>query len=249
MIDSFLCYRKTHDHKEAVISGLCAGGKAGALTLLTHMIICQLARTETFSEIMTKHVIKAGAVSALVGFLVFSIPETYNFAMKRISGAQYAANLAVLSASIIGGTVGAYAGGAIGTAAGTAAGAGAGSVPLAIAGGAGGVAGGLVLGTAAGVGTSKLIDIFFEGDEKRLSRLFNAVSCEMFAEYLLDESEIDAFIQRMNSVSDRIFKKAFGDIHASNHQIETTKEFLRPYLEEIVNKREKYIPQLDLLLE
>lgn len=247
LIDSYLCYRKTHDKKEAVISGLCTGGKAGALALITHLLVSQLSRTKTFSSIMTKSVIKSGVVSSVVGFLVFSIPETYRFGMKRISGAQYAANLAVLSASIIGGTAGAYAGAAVGTAAGTAAGMGAGSVPLAIAGGTGGVVGGMAAGTAVGIGASKVVDIFFEGDDKRIARLFNAISYNLFSEYLLDESEVEKFIEKMNKTSDRTFKKLFGDIHASKNQEETIRNFIVPYLEEIVQRRDKYEPELHLL--
>lgn len=196
---------------------------------------------------MTKSVIKSGVVSSVVGFLVFSIPETYRFGMKRISGAQYAANLAVLSASIIGGTAGAYAGAAVGTAAGTAAGMGAGSVPLAIAGGTGGVVGGMAAGTAVGIGASKVVDIFFEGDDKRIARLFNAISYNLFSEYLLDESEVEKFIEKMNKTSDRTFKKLFGDIHASKNQEETIRNFIVPYLEEIVQRRDKYEPELHLL--
>lgn len=247
LISSFLCYRKTHDLKESAITGLLAGGKAGALSLTTSVIITQLARTETFSTIMTKNVIKSGVVGATVGFLVFSIPETYNVATKKISGAQYAANLAVLSASVIGGTAGAYAGAAIGTAAGTAAGLGAGSVPLAIAGGAGGVVGGAAVGTAAAIGTSQLIDIFFEGDEKRIARLFNAFTSLMAAEYLLDESEMDKLTSKLNSTSDRKLRKLFTDIHKSPSQEPVIREFLEPYFDEIVKEREKYEPKLELV--
>lgn len=247
LINSYLCYRKTHNAKEAVIDGLIAGGKVGALAMTTHVFVSQLSRTEFFSDIMTKQLIKSGAVSAIAGFVVFSIPETYNYALNKISGAQYAANLAVLSASIIGGTAGAYAGATIGTAAGTAAGMGAGSVPLAIAGGTGGVVGGLTVGTVAGVGTLKIIDIFFEGDDKRIARLFNAISLNMMSEYLLEESEIDKFIDQMNLISTRKFDNLFKTIHKSNEQIKTIREFLEPFFDSIVDKREKYVPQLDLL--
>ena len=245
LINSYLCYRKTHSLKEATIDGLIAGGKSGALALTTHVLVSQLSRTEYFSSIMTKNIIKSGAVTAVAGFVIFSIPETYNYATKRISGAQYATNLAVLSASIIGGTAGAYAGGAAGTAIGTAAGMGAGSVPLAIAGGTGGVAGGLVAGTAAGIGTSKIIDIFFEGDDKRIARLFNAITCLLFNEYLFEEEEIDEFVQTMNGVSTRKFNNLFKSIHASSDQVDTIRKFLEPYFNTIVGKREKYTPVLE----
>lgn len=247
LISSFLCYRKTHDPKESAISGLLAGGKAAALSLTTSVIITQLARTKAFSTIMTKSVIKSGVVGASVGFLVFSIPETYSVITKKISRAQYAANLAVLSASVIGGTAGAYAGAAIGTAAGTAAGMGAGSVPLAIAGGAGGVVGGAAVGTAAAVGTSKVIDIFFEGDEKRIARLFNAFTSLMAAEYLLDETEMDKLTNKLNTVSDRKMRKLFTDIHKASEQEPVIREFLGPYFDEIVREREKYEPKLELI--
>ena len=247
LINSYLCYRKTKDMKESLVSGLLAGGKVGALTLGTHVLISQLARTETFSQIMTKSVIKSGLVSVAVGFIVFSIPETYSFAMKKISSAQYTTNLAVLSASIIGGTAGAYAGGVLGGTIGAVAGAGAGSAPMAIATGTGGVIGGVTAGTLAGVGTSKLIDFIFEGDDKRLARLFNAISMVMFAEYLLDESEIDEFISKMNSTSERVFKKLFTDAYASNEQENVFRTFLELTFNEIVKKREKYTPDISLI--
>lgn len=246
LINSYLCYRKTHNLREATIDGLIAGGKSGALAMTTHVLVSQLSRTQFFSDIMTKSIIKSGAVSAVGGFIVFSIPETYNYATKKISGAQYATNLAVLSASIVGGTAGAYAGGAIGTAAGTAAGMGAGSVPLAIAGATGGVAGGLVAGTAAGIGTSQIIDIFFEGDDKRIARLFNAMTLVLLNEYLLDEHEIDEFIVLMNGVTPRKFSNLFKTIHASSEQVKTIRDFLEPYFESIVSKRELFSPELDL---
>ena len=246
LINSYLCYRKTHNLREATIDGLIAGGKSGALAMTTHVLVSQLSRTQFFSDIMIKNIIKSGAVSAVGGFIVFSIPETYNYATKKISGAQYATNLAVLSASIVGGTAGAYAGGAIGTAAGTAAGMGAGSVPLAIVGATGGVAGGLVAGTAAGIGTSQIIDIFFEGDDKRIARLFNAITLVLFNEYLLDEHEIDEFVVLMNGVTPRKFNNLFKTIHASNEQVKTIRDFLEPYFESIVSKRELFSPELDL---
>lgn len=240
LINSYLTYRKTHDLKEAVLSGLIAGGKSGAISLATHVLVSQLSRTKLFARIMTKNVIQSNIVSSAIGFIIFSIPETYNLALRRISLAQYSTNLAVLSASIIGGTVGAAAGAAIGSAAGTAMGFGVGSAPLAIAGGVGGIAGGMVAGSAAGVGTSKIIDIFFEGDDKRISRLFNAISVVLMNEYLLDEKEMDQFTKKMNSVSDKTFKTLFKNIHSSKEQEKTIRDFLEPYFDEIVKSRERF---------
>ena len=123
---------------------------------------------------------------------------------------------------------------------------GAGSVPLAIAGATGGVAGGLVAGTAAGIGTSQIIDIFFEGDDKRIARLFNAMTLVLLNEYLLDEHEIDEFIVLMNGVTPRKFSNLFKTIHASSEQVKTIRDFLEPYFESIVSKRELFSPELDL---
>lgn len=247
LINSFLCYRKTHNAKDAVIEGIIAGGKSGALVMATHILVSQLSRTEVFSNIMTKGVIQSGAITAAVGFVIFSIPETIRFATKRISGAQYATNLAVLSASIIGGAVGGYLGACGGMAIGAWAGAGVGSVPMAIATGAGGAVGGMAGGSLVGIGTSKVIDIFFEGDDKRLARLFNAISVLMINEYLLDELEIEEFVASMNKIVTRKFDKLFKDIHASSEQVQTIRGFLEPYFKEIVSKREKYIPAFDVI--
>ena len=230
LINSYICYRKNHNHKEAVIEGLIAGGKAGALTMSTHVLVSQLSRTSFFSNIMTKQLIKSGAVNAIGGFAVFSIPETYNYATKKISRAQYIANLAVLSGSIIGGTAGAYLGSSI-------------------AGVAGGVIGGMTFGAAAGIGVSKIADIIYESDVKRLTRLFNAILLNMINEYLLEENEIDELIGQMNLIPNRKFGNLFKSIQSSNEQVETIKEFLKPYFDTIVNRREKYIPALEYFIE
>ena len=219
LINAFICYRKTHNLKKASIDGLIAGGKSGALALTTHVLVSQLSRTHTFSQIMTKNSILSGFVGAAAGFIVFSIPETYRLAFKKISTAQYACNLATLSASIIGGTVGAY----VGTAA---------------LGPVGGVAGGIGLGAAAGIGTSKLIDIFYEGDDKRHSRLFNAYTVLLISEYLLDEIEIEKFVSKMNTISDREYKSLFERLNSTDSQEESIRSFLKPYLEEIVKERD-----------
>ena len=225
LINSYLCYRKIGDKKEAVVTGLLAGGKVGALTLGTHVLISQLARTKTFSTIMKKNF---GAVAAVVGIAVFSIPETYDLAMKRISAAQFAGNLTVLSASVIGCAVGGSAGAALG-------------------GPAGALVGGSVVGTTAAVGASRIVGVFRESDEKRLARLFNAISAVMVTEYFLDESEIDVFIAKMNAVSDRKFSNLFKDIQSSQKQEKTIRSFLRPYFRKIIKKREKYEPDFKLL--
>ena len=67
------------------------------------------------------------------------------------------------------------------------------------------------------------------------------------SEYLLEESEIDKFIDQMNLISTRKFDNLFKTIHKSNEQIKTIREFLEPFFDSIVDKREKYVPQLDLL--
>ena len=66
----------------------------------------------------------------------------------------------------------------------------------------------------------------------------------IFNEYLLDASEIDEFVKIMNGISPRIFSNLFKNIHSSKNQIDTIKEFLIPYLDSIVAKRAKFIPDL-----
>lgn len=77
--------------------------------------------------------------------------------------------------------------------------------------------------------------------------MFNAVAMVMFAEYLMDEGEIDEFITKMNAVSDRTFKNLFVDIHSSSAQEKAIRKFLEPYFDEIVRKREKHHPDVNLL--
>lgn len=129
-------------------------------------------------------------------FAVFSIPETYNVAARKISGAQYAKNMSVLAGSIAAGAGGAIAAGVVAAkvagAAGTAVAPGVGTVV--------GIAGGFVGGAVGAKVVKTTGDILYEDDVETLGRLFNAyVSC-LIGEYLLDEAEIDCLISRLNEI-------------------------------------------------
>ena len=141
----------------------------------------------------------------------FSIPETYNVAVRKISGAQYAKNMGVLAGSIAAGAGGAIAAGVVAAkvagAAGTTVAPGVGTVVD--------IAGGFV-GGVVGAKTVKIAgDILHEDDVEALSRMFNAyVSC-MIGEYLLDEPEIDKFIDKLNEIKQKDFKALFDNIAKS----------------------------------
>lgn len=169
-------------------------------------------------------------ISSAISFAVFSIPETFKLCTRKISGSQYAKNLVKLGASIVGGAAGSIAAGSIATAAGVT-----GSAGVAI-GVAGSITGGLVVGVAVGV----TVDVLCEDDVVRYSRLFNAYLSHYVNEYMLMESEIDSLLKEIGKVDSKQFKKFFEKLNASKNQEKTIGEFLIPYFENIVNKREKF---------
>lgn len=229
LINTFLSYQATHDKKEAVKDGLKAGGKASLLTIGNHVAISQLSRTAWFKDVISSNAIKSGAVTGVVSFFVFSIPETYKLATKKISLAQYAVNLLCLSASIAGGIAGGLVGSTLAT------GAGATAATVATAGAMAGFAGGIAIGALATAGLS----VVYEGDDAVHTRLFNAITVTMMGEYLLSESEMDSFIDSMNKTEAKLFKTLYDKLGASRHQEKMIRDFLTPYFEAIIQKRIK----------
>lgn len=168
-------------------------------------------------------ILRSNVLTSVLSFAVFSIPETYNVAVRKISGAQYAKNMSVLAGSIAAGAGGAVAAGVVAAkvagAAGTTVAPGVGTVV--------GIAGGFVGGVVGAKVVKVAGDILHEDDVETLGRLFNAyVSC-MIGEYLLDEPEIDTLINKLNEITQKEFKMLFDNIAKSAEQ-ETVDGYLIP---------------------
>lgn len=182
-------------------------------------------------------ILRSNVVTSVLSFAVFSIPDTYNVALHKISGAQYAKNMSVLAGSIATGAGGAVAAGVVAAKV-------AGAAGTAVAPGVGtavGIAGGFIGGTV-GAGVIKAAgDLLHEDDIEVLGRMFNAyVSC-MIGEYLLDEAEIDTLVTKIGEVDQKAFKKFFESISQAEKQEETIRAFLAPILDDVVAARPEFL--------
>lgn len=182
-------------------------------------------------------ILRSNAITSILSFAVFSIPETYNVASRKISGAQYAKNMSVLAGSIAAGAGGAIAAGVVAAkvagAAGTAVAPGVGTVV--------GIAGGFV-GGAVGAKVVKVAgDILHEDDVETFGRMFNAYVSLMIGEYLLDEGEIDSLISQLNEVKQKEFKTLFENLQKSSEQECVVRDFLNPHFEAVVAKRTPFL--------
>lgn len=182
-------------------------------------------------------VLRSNAITSILSFAVFSIPETYNVASRKISGAQYAKNMSVLAGSIAAGAGGAIAAGVVAAKV-------AGTAGTAVAPGVGtvvGIAGGFV-GGAVGAKVVKVAgDILHEDDVETFGRMFNAYVSLMIGEYLLDEGEIDSLISRLNEVKQKEFKTLFENLQKSNEQECVVRDFLNPHFEAVIAKRTRFL--------
>ena len=193
-----------------------------------------------YGAAVSKHlakILRSNAITSVLSFAVFSIPETYNVASRKISGAQYAKNMSVLAGSIAAGAGGAIAAGVVAAkvagAAGTAVAPGVGTVV--------GIAGGFV-GGAVGAKVVKVAgDILHEDDVETFGRMFNAYVSLMIGEYLLDEGEIDSMISRLNEVKQKEFKTLFENLQKSSEQECVVRDFLNPHFEAVIAKRTPFL--------
>lgn len=180
---------------------------------------------------------RSNVVTTAITLAVFSVPETYNLANKRISDAQYVKNMSGLTGSVLGGAAGAVAAGAaaakIGGAAGTGVAPGVGTAV--------GLVGGFVGGTASAAAINTVGDILYEGDDVVIGRLLNAyISC-MAIEYMLDENEIALLTDELGTISQKEFSDLFADFLSSENQEATIRNFLAPRFDSVVGKRAPFV--------
>ena len=206
-------------------------------------------KSAIYGAAASKHlakILRSNVLTSVLSFAVFSIPETYNVAARKISGAQYAKNMSVLAGSIAAGAGGAIAAGVVAAkvagAAGTAVAPGVGTVV--------GIAGGFVGGAVGAKVVKTTGDILYEDDVETLGRLFNAyVSC-LIGEYLLDEAEIDCLISRLNEIKQKEFKLLFENLEKANEQECVVRDFLNPHFEAVITQRTQFmLPSPDCIIE
>ena len=226
-------------------------GKLGyqASATIVNGIRALSGKSAIYGAAASKHlakILRSNVLTSVLSFAVFSIPETYNVAARKISGAQYAKNMSVLAGSIAAGAGDAIAAGVVAAkvagAAGTAVAPGVGTVV--------GIAGGFVGGAVGAKVVKTTGDILHEDDVETLGRLFNAyVSC-LISEYLLDEAEIDCLISRLNEIKQKEFKLLFENLEKANEQECVVRDFLNPHFEAVITQRTQFmLPSPDCIIE
>lgn len=181
-------------------------------------------------------IFRSNVLTSVITLAVFSVPETYKLLSKKSSNAQYVKNMSSLAGSVLGGAGGAVAAGVVASII-------AGAAGTAVAPGVGtavGIAGGFVGGFAGAKAADVVGNILHENDTETIGRLFNAVTSCVVNEYLLNDNEIQRFVESMNHVSQKEFKELFGNIQTNNEQESVIRVFLEPKLDEIVMNREQF---------
>ena len=181
-------------------------------------------------------IFRSNVITTAITLAVFSVPETYSLANRRISAAQYAKNISSITGSVVGGAGGAIAAGAIASKV-------AGAAGTAVAPGVGtaiGIAGGFIGGAAGAAASNAIGDILHEGDAANIGRLLNAyVSC-MSIEYMLNETELGDLTEELDKITSDEFKDLFASFLQSEEQENLFREFLTPRFETVIAKREPF---------
>lgn len=180
-------------------------------------------------------ILRSNVVTSAITFVVFSVPDTYNFFNKKMSTAQYTKNMVSLAgtmATAAGGTIAtSIAAAKIGAATGTAVAPGVGTAI--------GMAGGLVGGLIGGVVIKTTGDIIKEDDTVILTRLFNAEILNMIYGYMLNENEINEVIKNLGKIKAKEFNKMFKDLMSSDYQELVIENFARRFFDDVIKKRVK----------
>lgn len=217
-------------------------GKLGyqASATLVNGIRALSGKSAIYGVAATKHlakILRSNVLTSALSFAIFSIPETYNVASHKISGAQYTKNMSVLAGSIAAGAGGAVAAGIVAAkvagAAGTAVAPGVGTVV--------GIAGGFVGGTVGAKAIKVAGDFLYEDDVEVFGRMFNAYMTCMVGEYFLDGDEIDKLISHLDEIKQKDFKSLFENLEKSSDQEVIIRDFLNPHFDAVVAERPQFL--------
>ncbi len=194
------------------------------------------AASKHFSKLL-----RSNFVVQVASFIVFSIPDTYNYFNDKITGSQYTKNLLTLLGVMSAGAGGTFAVAPIAAKAGALVGSaitpGVGTAVGAIV----GFAGGAVAGVVGGALIKAVGDYIKEDDSVIVSRMFNGVVVNMIYDYMLDTKEIDILVEKFNTIKSEVFKKLFKEIIASKKQENVIENFLSKFFDEIVSARKKIL--------
>lgn len=171
------------------------------------------------------------AITQIVMFIVFSVPDTLKVANRKISGAQYCKNMTSIVASfagsistttitgmVIGNTTGEKIDKKVGSAIGMVAGA----------------VGGFVFGAAAkGIG-----NLIHEDDTVVIARLFNGILISQFMDYMLTSEEQDAIIELLNKDEKQIHQLQQGLRRSETQEADIIK-YLEPKIRSVIKKRKR----------
>ena len=248
-----------------VVSQIARTGLASALMAPSQQIVQRLGsqasativngiralsgKSAIYGAAASKHlakILRSNVITSALTFAVFSIPETYKVASKKISVAQYTKNISVLLGSILGGAGGAVAAGVVAAKV-------AGAAGTAVAPGVGtaiGIVGGFVGGVVSSKAVDVVGDIFHEDDSEIIGRFFNAIVSCLIGEYLLESSEMDKLIEKLDSIPQKEFKALFSTILKEENQEDLVRNFLTPHFDAVIDEREPFaLPSSEIILE
>ena len=190
--------------------------------------------------------LRSNVLTSTITFAVISIPDTYKVVNKKISNSQYMKNMTVLASSVVAGAGGALAAGVIAAKV-------AGAASTVVAPGVGtaiGIVGGLVGGTVGSLAIGAVGNMLCEDDIAIWSRYFNSMISCMVNEYMLQINEIDELIANIGEINQKELQLFFETLMNSECQEEYIRDFLAPYFDAIVSKRELFrLPNLNEMMD
>ena len=229
LITMVLSIARGQNLKQALREAVRAGVKVFGITMVNHILLSQLYRTDLFQNFTGNLLLRDALVTTNVSIAFLSMPNVVNVIRNNISFGQFLKNTAVVGGSVIGGTGGAILGAEVGEFLG-------GTVGKIVGSFLGGFLGG-VAGSAVAKGTA---DVFREDDMQIFLRLFNAKLSSMAIDYLLNEDELAMLAERLKALDSGKIQSLNVTVRKSSDQEWTIQEFLAPIFKDITSKRKKF---------
>lgn len=245
-VSALIFYINTKDPKEALRIGVIQGGKAFGKSMTVYVAAQQLHRvvavqkllggidvsSPTLARALSKGmgVSKSQVNNALKGTIVTSVaviavttgPELIKLIRGRISQAQFFKNLAVVSSSVVGGTVGSVAGGIAFAPLG----------PVGVM--AGRLAGGMVGGMAFAAVANKVGNSLIEEDRVKMLKVIKSQMEYLAITFMLTAEEMDNLNKNLDKVLEQ---KSLEILFAAKNKIAMSNFFLKPVVVSVVKQR------------